>query len=182
DGVVNIDKPKSRTSDDADAEATDVVVLASGNFGVISFPKWKERLSLEQLDATFPRLIPGLVDHPGVALALVHSDEHGPLVIGKGGIHFLQSGRIEGQDPLAPFGPHAPRHLKREAAFPNVPDIVVISATDPVTGEVPAFEELVGNHGGLGGPQREPFLLYPSHLDPGAEPIVGAGHMDEFLK
>lgn len=182
DGVVDIDKAKTRTQDDAEAEANDVVVLASGNLGVISFPKWKERLSLEQLDATFPRLIPGLVDHPGVALALVHSDEHGPLVIGKEGIHFLNTGRIDGQDPLAPFGPHAPRHLKREAAFPNVPDVVVISATDPITGEVPAFEELVGNHGGLGGPQREPFLLYPSHLDPGSEPIVGAGHMHGVLK
>ena len=51
-----------------------------------------------------------------------------------------------------------------------------------VTGEVPAFEELVGNHGGLGGPQREPFLLYPSHLDPGSEPIVGAGHLHDVLK
>jgi hypothetical protein len=180
--VVDIDKPKVLTQDDAETEAADVVVLASGNLGVISFPKWKERVSLEQLGTAYPRLIPGLVEHPGIALALVHSDEHGPIVIGKTGMHFLRSGKIDGQDPLAPFGPHAPRHVKREAAFPNVPDIVVISATDPNTGEVPAFEELVGNHGGLGGPQREPFLLYPTHLDPGSDPIVGAGHMHTILK
>ena len=50
-----------------------------------------------------------------------------------------------------------------------MPDILVISSVDPVTGEVPAFEELVGNHGGLGGSQREPFLLYPAVFDPGVE-------------
>jgi hypothetical protein len=62
-----------------------------------------------------------------------------------------------------------------------VPDIVVISAADPETGEVPAFEELVGNHGGLGGWQREPFLLYPAEFDPGREMIVGAGHLHNVL-
>jgi hypothetical protein len=180
--AVDIDKPHTGKPDDAEAEEKDVVVLASGNLGVISFPRWKERVSLEQLDASYPRLIPGLVEHPGIALALVHSVEHGPIVIGKTGMHFLNSDKIDGQDPLTPFGPHAARHLKREAAFPNVPDVVVISATDPSTGEVPAFEELVGNHGGLGGWQREPFLLYPADLDPGSEPIVGAGYLHTILK
>ncbi|MDF2762146.1 MAG: rane protein, partial [Thermomicrobiales bacterium] len=73
-------------------------------------------------------------------------------------------------------------HLRREAEFANVPDILVISSIDPTTGEVPAFEELVGNHGGLGGSQREPFLLYPAVFDPGEEEIVGAGHLHDILK
>ena len=159
-----------------------MVVLASGNLGIISFPQWKERMTLEQLDAAFPRLIPGLVAHPGIGLVLVHSEERGPLAIGKDGAHFLRDGSVEGEDPLASFGPHAARHLRREAKFLNVPDILVISSVDPVTGEVPAFEELVGNHGGLGGWQREPFLLYPAVFDPGAEEIVGAGHLHDVLK
>jgi uncharacterized membrane protein YvlD (DUF360 family) len=160
---------------------TDVMVLASGNLGVISFPQWKQLMTLEQIDAAFPRLMPGLVEHPGISLALVTSAEHGPLAIGKEGIFFLKTGKIEGQDPIAKFGPHAARHLLREAEFPNVPDIVVISTVDPVSGEVPAFEELVGNHGGLGGWQREPFLLYPAQFDPGEEMIVGAGHLHDVL-
>ena len=159
-----------------------MVVLASGNLGIISFPQWKELMTLEQLDAAFPRLIPGLVAHPGISLVLVHSEERGPLAIGKEGAYFLRDGSVEGEDPLAPFGPHAARHLRREAEFPNVPDILVISSVDPVTGEVPAFEELVGNHGGLGGWQREPFLLYPAVFDPGDEEIVGAGHLHDVLK
>jgi putative membrane protein len=180
--AVELGTGKERTATHVDADDADAVVLASGNLGVISFPRWPERMTLEQLDAAFPRLIPGLVDHPGIALALVYSEEHGPLVVGDEGISFLRTGKIDGKDPLVPFGPNAARHLLREAEFANVPDVIVISAMDPVSGEVPAFEELVGNHGGLGGWQREPFLLYPALLDPGAEPIVGAGHMHDVLK
>jgi hypothetical protein len=88
----------------------------------------------------------------------------------------------EDRGPLAPYDPHAARHLRCEAEFPNVPDILVISIVDPVTGEVPAFEEFVGNHGRLGGSQREPFLLYPAVFDPGAEEIIGAGHLHDILK
>ncbi len=182
DGQVDVGRsdPDLPMSDDPDA--TDVVVLASGNLGIISFPQWKERVTLEQLDEAFPRLIPGLVAHPGISLALVHSAERGPLAIGKDGAYFLRDGTVEGEDPLASFGPHAARHLRREAEFANVPDILVISSIDPTTGEVPAFEELVGNHGGLGGSQREPFLLYPAVFDPGEEEIVGAGHLHDILK
>lgn len=163
-------------------DVTDVIVLASGNLGVISFPQWKELMTVEQLGEAFPELVPGLIEHPGISLLLATSAEHGPLAIGKEGVVFLKSGRIEGENPLTLFGPNAARHLLREAEFPNVPDIVVISTVDPETGEVPAFEELVGNHGGLGGWQREPFVLYPAHFDPGPEEIVGAGHLHDLLK
>jgi hypothetical protein len=139
-------------------------------------------MTLEQIDAAFPNLMPGLIDHPGISLALVTSAQYGPLAIGKNGIRYLRDGRVEEEDPTLQFGPNAPRHLLREAEFANVPDIVVISSTDPETGEVPAFEELVGNHGGLGGWQREPFVLYPAEFDPGPDEIVGAGHLHDLLK
>jgi hypothetical protein len=48
---------------------------------------------------------------------------------------------------------------------------VINSMYDPSTGEVAAFEELVGSHGGLGGPQTEPFLLHPSSWSTGDSPI-----------
>jgi hypothetical protein len=37
-----------------------------------------------------------------------------------------------------------------------------------------AFEELISFHGGLGGPQTRPFILYPVGLDAPQLPIVGA--------
>jgi hypothetical protein len=57
----------------------------------------------------------------------------------------------------------------------------VNSAIDPATGEVAAFEELVGSHGGLGGAQTRPFLLHPADLTPSAEPLVGAPAVFESL-
>ena len=62
--------------------------------------------------------------------------------------------------------------LKRVDGMTKTPDLLLI-ALDPGTGEVAAFEELIGSHGGLGGPQTEPFILHPSewHID---EPIIGA--------
>jgi hypothetical protein len=180
--VVEMEKRRAPAPQGDGDGLADVIVLASGNLGIISFPRWPQRMSLEELNAHFPRLIPGLIAHPGISLALVQSEEHGPLAIGKDGIYHLQSGKVDGENPLTPYGPHAARHLLRTAGFANVPDVLVISAMDPVSGEVPAFEELVGNHGGLGGPQREPFVLYPAEFDPGEEPIVGAAHLHDVLK
>ena len=44
----------------------------------------------------------------------------------------------------------------------HAPDLLLISQYDPELGEVAAFEELIGSHGGLGGPQTEPFILHPA--------------------
>jgi len=80
------------------------------------------------------------------------------------------------------YGPNAPRHLKRTNGFSNAPDILVISQFDPDTGEVAAFEELVGSHGGLGGSQTQPFLLFPTVFARPDEPIVGAGSLHRVFK
>ena len=167
----------------ADPDATDVVVLASGNLGIISFPQWKERMTLEQLDAAFPRLIPGLVDHPGISLALVAL--RGARTAGDRQGRGVLPARRRASTARTRW-----RHSARtrrgisgaRRSSPTCRTSWSSAAVDPVTGEVPAFEELVGNHGGLGGPQREPFLLYPAVFDPGAEEIVGAGHLHDVLK
>ena len=41
--------------------------------------------------------------------------------------------------------------LKREDAMTHAPDLLLLSQYDPEMGEVAAFEELIGSHGGLGG-------------------------------
>ena len=43
----------------------------------------------------------------------------------------------------------------------HVADIMVGSFYDPHLDEGCAFEELISFHGGLGGPQTEPFVLHP---------------------
>ncbi len=163
--------------------AGDVMVLASGNLGLISFTDWSRRLTLETIEKHHPALVPGLARHPGIGFVMMRSENLGPVVIGGKGLRILETGVVEGTDPIAPFGEGAIRHLIRADRFSNAPDIFVNSSVDPETGEVAAFEELVGSHGGLGGDQTTPFLLYPSSLELQKEPLVGAEHLhDELMR
>jgi len=166
----------------SDPIAAEVIVMASGNLGLIYFTDWQERMSYEQINDAFPDLISGLMQHEGIGFLLVHSDESGPLAIGSEGIHYLESGQVTGNDPLAHFGPNAAMHLRRTSAFPHVADIMVNSFYDPETEEVAAFEELVGSHGGLGGNQSKPFLMFPSEWELKDKNIIGASVLHKQLK
>jgi putative membrane protein len=139
-------------------------------------------MSLEQINAAFPNLIPGLLNYPEIGFVMARSEAHGPLAIGAKGIYHLNDDRFEGQNPLSNFGLNASLHLRREDSFLNAPDILVNSFYDPQTGEVAAFEELVGSHGGLGGEQSKAILLYPSDHEIGPDPIVGAGNLHKIIK
>jgi hypothetical protein len=131
-------------------------------------------VTLERLTELYPNVLDTLRDHPGVAFILVRSSEHGAMVIGAGGTNYLDEGRVEGEDPLAPFGPNAARHVKRTDGFPHCPDLVLNSTYWTQTEEVAAFEELVGSHGGMGGTQSHPFVMHPVDLELGDEELIGA--------
>ena len=156
-------------------------MLGSGNLGLVYLMEERRRLTLEEIDARHPQLIPALRAHPHVGWLLVHSSEHGPVALGAGGAHYLADGRIEGEDPLAPFSPTAPAHLLRTDGFEHVADIMVGSFYDPELEEGCAFEELICFHGGIGGVQTRPFILHPAHLDVPAGPILGAASVHGIL-
>jgi uncharacterized membrane protein YvlD (DUF360 family) len=163
-------------------ELPDLSVMASGNLGLISFPREPGRVTLERLAELHPRLLPELRDHPGIAFVMVRSARDGALAIGKDGVHHLDTGRVEGADPLAPFGPNAAEHLRRTDAFPHCPDLMLNSTYWDDTGEVAAFEELVGSHGGMGGTQSHPFVLHPAELPWPDEPVIGAERVHRVLR
>ncbi len=184
-GSVHLGSYKEKDSaveSSAQEGAADVVVLASGNLGLISFPKHPERLTAEELAELYPNLIPGLMTHPGIGFVLANSSVDGGVVFGPKGVYYLDNDTFAGENPLANFGPFAPQHLRRANSFDNAPDLYVNSMFDPETEEVAAFEELVGNHGGLGGPQQRPFILHPAIYQAPTEPIVGAGHLSQVMK
>jgi uncharacterized membrane protein YvlD (DUF360 family) len=156
-------------------------VMASGCLGLVSFPRLPGRVTLERIAELYPALIPALRDHPGIGFVMVRSAAAGALAIGARGVHHLDSGRIEGEDPLAPFGPNAARHLRRTDAFPHCADLMINSAYWPRFEEVAAFEELVGSHGGLGGTQSFPLVLHPAELEWPAEEVVGAESIHRIL-
>jgi hypothetical protein len=127
-------------------------------------------------------LISALREHAHIGWLLVRSAEHGPLVLGPSGSHRLTDGHVVGDDPLAPFSPTAPVHLLRTDGFAHVADIMVGSFYDSELEEGCAFEELICFHGGLGGLQTRPFLLYPQSLAPPPETIIGAAAVHTILR
>ena len=164
----------------ATADAVELIVTGSGNLAFVYFPRHPRRLTWEDLDRFYPDLVKGLAEHDGVGFVVVKSDVHGTVALGARGRHFIDEQRVEGVDPLQPFGPYAACEVGRHAQLAHVGDIVVNSRIDPDTGEVAAFEELVGCHGGLGGWQSEAVLIHPADWTPPGQ-LVGADAVHKQL-
>jgi uncharacterized membrane protein YvlD (DUF360 family) len=168
-------KPKNDVSD------RHVVVMGSGNLGLIYLMEERRRMTLEEIEERHPQLITALREHPHVGWLLVRSEKDGPVALGGGGVRYLGDDRVEGEDPLAHFSATAAQHLRRTDGFADVADIMVGSFYDPQLDEGCAFEELISFHGGLGGPQTRPFILSPSSLPLPDEPIIGAASVHALL-
>jgi uncharacterized membrane protein YvlD (DUF360 family) len=165
---------------DPPPEGSRAVVAASGNLGLVWFPELPGRVDLDTLAALFPALVPGLLELDGVGFLVVDS-ARGPLAVGPHGVHALVDGRVEGVDPLAGFGPRAAPDLLRVARMAEAPDVLVHSAYDAQTGEVHAFEELVGSHGGLGGDQNVAVLVHPVEWELDSDLLDEIGAPDSAL-
>jgi hypothetical protein len=162
----------SKPSDQS--KPADVIVAAGGNLAHIYFNAKPGRLTFEEIETLHPGLVAALSAHPGIGIVMVRSASNGAVCIGQPGIRYLGDNHIQGRDPVARYGDHAARALRRLDGMSNVGDIVVVSQFDPLTDQVSAFEELVGSHGGLGGPQGRPFLLHPSEWRLDSESLVGS--------
>jgi hypothetical protein len=174
DGVVDLDHDAIPPP----ADESTIAVVGSGNLGLVYFTGYDHRLTLEEIEERNPGLVGKLAAHPGIGLLMVKSSARGAMALGPKGIRFLDAGNgpdaVEGEDPTLLFGPHTAESLRREDAMEHAPDLLALSQYDPELGEVAAFEELIGSHGGLGGFQTQPFILHPAdwELD---EPVpVGA--------
>ncbi|TQL04494.1 alkaline phosphatase family protein [Cellulomonas sp. SLBN-39] len=167
-------------------EAPDVVVVGSGNLGLVWFADAPGRLTLEEVSERWPRLVPGLVARTAVGVVVVDSRAHGLVAVGPRGLRVLEPGAsgdaVQGEDPLTPYGPRARADLARAARLPHTGDLLLVSAVG-AGGRVHAFEGQVGSHGGLGGHQNDAFLLHPVGLEvddalredvAGARLLVGA--------
>src|SRR5215212_5214089 len=124
-----------------DVSGRQVVVLGSGNLGLVYLMEEPHRLTLEEIDDRHPRLIPELRGHPHIGWLLVRSAEHGAVVLGPRGALYLDEDRVEGEHPLEGLSPTAAQHLLRTDRFPHVADIMIGSFYDPRLDEGCAFEE-----------------------------------------
>ncbi|MGW2649296.1 phage holin family protein [Streptomyces sp. NPDC001393] len=167
------------------APGSEPIVLASGNLGLVSFPDVPHRMTKEEIDARHPALLTTLANHPGIGFLLVRSAEHDGVVLGAHGAEIPLAELDERPGPLARFGPGAVAAVRRTHSFPHTADIMVNSAFDPADGEVLAFEEQIGSHGGLGGAQARPFLLSPLELSApvdGEAELTGAEQVHRVLR
>lgn len=156
---------------------SDPVVLASGNLALISFPNIPGRASRARVERAHPALLATLANHPGVGFLLVDG-----VVLGRDGRAARLDVPGEAEELLAPFGPGAAEAVRRTDTFPHVADVMVNSAYDPRTGTVHAFEEQIGSHGGLGGEQGHPFLMWPTELSDPEEELTGAEAVHAVLR
>ena len=175
-------KNRSKKDEKKELSESEVIVLASGNLAMIYLTQWSHRLTYEEINNMFPELIHEIVNNEYIGFILVRSSQKGDMAIGKNGTYYLDNDEIEGENPLEGFGDNIVHHLRRNSSFKYTPDILVNSFYDAEKDEVCAFEELVGSHGGVGGSQSEPFILYPSEWNVPDEEIVGAENIYKILK
>jgi uncharacterized membrane protein YvlD (DUF360 family) len=144
---------------------SEVIVCDSGNLANVYFNHHAGKVSINELNAAYPNLLDSLVAHPGVGFIVAYAEDDMPVVLGQDGARNLSTGAVTGDDPLLPYGAPNLRaeQLLRLAQFPHAGDLIV-NSTLYEDGQVAAFEELVGSHGGLGGQQTEAFLLHPADM------------------
>lgn len=136
-----------------------------GNGGLVYFDLATRRLTVNELNAAYPGMIDNLIEHEGIGFVIGFNDESVPMVFGKNGARNLHTGDLVGEDPLLPYGDVELRawQLGRMADFENSGDLI-LNSTLYQDGTVAAMEELIGNHGGLGGEQTDAYMFHPGDM------------------
>ncbi|MGI8667912.1 MAG: alkaline phosphatase family protein [Jatrophihabitans sp.] len=151
---------------DSVADPAGLVVAAAGSLAHIYLAEVAGQVPREVIEARHPGLIDALAGHPQIGAVLVRSQQpDGLVVLGAHGWRLLDGSRAvagSGLDPLSDYGVRAAGDLTALAGRRHVGDLIVLGRFDPASGEVVAFEELVGSHGGLGGGQTEAIFLHPA--------------------
>lgn len=89
----------------AAGERPDLVVVGGGNLGMVWFPGLDTRPTVEEVNARWPGLVPGLVLTEGIGMVLLATADDSAVAVGAQGLHLLATGEVTGIDPLAGYGP-----------------------------------------------------------------------------
>jgi hypothetical protein len=165
----------AKVGDDlAEMKPASVTAYGSGNAAQVYFDLFPRKIKLSELNSAYPMMVDALVQHEGIGMVVGYADDMTPVALGKGGRRNLATGEVTGIDPVAPYA-KAEGHgagsietrvwqLKRVMDFPHAGDLWLISTVYP-DGTVAALEELIGNHGGLGGEQTDAFIFHPADME-----------------
>jgi len=170
--------PLERESDWDLHKRLDVMVMNSGPLSHVYFNVAPRPLELGEIAALYPGLVRKLVEHPGIGL-VVARDGKDVVVMGKKGVLILgEEERLEGENPLASLEePEAiAEQIRYLASFPHSGDLILFGAwwREGTEEAVVSFEEQEATHGGLGGPQFYPFIVYPRTMDLSVEEVTNA--------
>jgi len=146
-------------------EVPELVVCVSGCLAHVYVGGSDWPLNLEGIRERYPGFLEKLASHPGIGFVVARREGGGAVVLGGSGLRDLDTGEIRGEsDPLAPY-PEPDRwaaELRRLVGYQSSGDLLLNGALLP-GGEVVVFEDQLSSHGGLGGPQTEPFAILPAY-------------------
>ncbi len=168
------DSAKERARIAAQATQADVTAYGSGNLAQVYFNLFDRKITMPELEAAYPGMVGSLLAHEGIGLVCGYLDDGTPMALGKEGVRNLHTGTVEGVDPMLMYAPKEGHgastveirawQTRRVMDFPHAGDLMVIS-TVYEDGTVAALEELIGNHGGMGGEQTDAFIFHPRDMD-----------------
>jgi len=142
-----------------------ISIVNSSPLSNLYFNFSRKRLDIEEIEQVYPGLIGALVRHDGIGLIAGRSNG-APLILSKGGRIFYGNGRrkSDGEDPLQGIDDpeRVEQEILRQSAMPNAGDLVLYGAMKG--SYVINFEEQMSGHGGVGGMQNFPFILYPHRI------------------
>jgi hypothetical protein len=147
----------------------DVVVKSSGSLAHVYFNITQRRMDLSEVSEAFPGLAIKLLAHPGIWLVVAREGKQ-TLIMSRDGILTLDEQsepKLEGKHPLQrmPEPWEAAEQICRIASFPSSGDLILFGNYDLESNVVICFENQWASHGGLGGQQDQPFILYPRNLN-----------------
>jgi len=149
-----------------EVEPAKVTLCYSGNLAQVYFDLHSRKITLNELNQAYPGMVDALVQHEGIGFVVAYEDDGEPVAFGKNGARNLHTDDVIGDDPLEPYGDVELRswQVRRIADFTNAGDLILNSTFYP-DGTVAALEELIGNHGGLGGEQTDAFIFHPADME-----------------
>jgi len=145
---------------------SDVAVRVSGPLAHVYFNLSGQRLNLSDVALLYPTLLSCLIEHPGIGLVVGREGEETVMVGRSGTLTLSPAGdRLQGANPLKGLANPSDQaaRIDQVAAFPRSGDLMLLGAWE--NGSVVTFEDQIGTHGGLGGPQETPFILYPADME-----------------
>jgi hypothetical protein len=163
----------------------DIVVSPVFSLAGIYFDFTEEEAYKEDIDKKFPGLIDKITAHPSVGFSVSRLLDKSIVIAGKDGSITVKADgttAAEGKDPLSSYGDSAflAQRILDYTKIPKTGDVLIFGAYQD--GKVMDFgidNSMKSVHGGLGGDQVEPFLIYQKDVDLHPEKITDPIHLHE---